>query len=89
MYPITTLSKAILNSSIAATLIFTSASALAEASTEAERTYIDPATGELKVATKLLSEMNEKEKASLTEDQKQTLEMLQKRIELNNKTPNN
>jgi hypothetical protein len=54
-------------------------------SKDANRTYVDPVTGEKKVATKLLSEMTDTEKALLSNEEYRALKELEKKLKAENK----
>lgn len=81
MNPTKHLSKTLLITSIAAVMALSSAVAFAQAGDDSKlKTYTDPVSGELKVAPRLLSEMSDAEKASLTNEEKQFLEEIEAQI---------
>jgi hypothetical protein len=76
------LSQPLLTTSIAAVMALSSAVALAQPADDSRlNTYTDPATGELKIAPKLLSQMSEVEKAALSAEEVEFLKDIEAQIE--------
>jgi hypothetical protein len=81
MNPTKISSKIFLTTSIAGIMALSSATTFAEVEDNTKlKTYTDPTTGELKVAPRLLSEMNEAEKSMLSKQEKQFLEDIEAQI---------
>jgi len=72
--------KTLLATSIASALALGSVSVFAQEDDSKLKTYTDPASGELKVAPKLLSEMTEQEKAILTDEERKYLEDIEAQV---------
>jgi len=73
------LKKTLLATSLVALFSIGSTSSFAE-QTEAERSYTDPLTGEVKHAVKLLSEMTDEEKAVLSNEEYKSLKDLEDKL---------
>jgi len=81
MNPTKHLAKTLLSTSIAAAVALSSTVVLAQGGDDSKlKTYTDPVSGELKVAPRLLSEMSEAEKATLSKEEKQFLEDIEAQI---------
>lgn len=89
MNPTKHLNKILLTTSVAAVMALSSAVALAQPADDSRmNTYTDPVTGELKIAPKLLSQMSEAEKASLSADEVKFLKEIEAQIEKEKKEVN-
>lgn len=74
------INKTLLATSIAALLSLASGSALAEDAEGANKIYVDPVTGEVKEAPKLLSEMTAEEKAKLSDEEYKSLKGIEAQL---------
>jgi len=73
------LKKTLLATSLVALFSIGATSSFAE-QTEADRSYVDPVTGEVKQAEKLLSEMSDEEKAILSNEEYKALKELEDKM---------
>lgn len=83
----TDLNKKLLSAAIAGVLALSATSALALEGESEIKTYIDPATGQIQVAPKLLSQMTEQEKAALNAEEVRYLEKIEMLVEEKEKKP--
>ena len=77
----TQLNKTLLSAGIASMLALNASNALAQEGAREIKTYVDPATGQLQVAPKLLSQMTNEEKATLNEEEVRYLEKIEKLVQ--------
>ena len=77
----TQLNKTLLSAGIASMLALNASNALAQEGATEIKTYVDPATGQLQVAPKLLSQMTDEEKATLNEEEVRYLEKIEKLVQ--------
>ena len=77
----TQLNKTLLSAGIASMLAVSASNALAREGATEIKTYVDPATGQLQVAPKLLSQMTDEEKATLNEEEVRYLEKIEKLVQ--------
>ena len=77
----TQLNKTLLSAGIASMLAVSASNALAQEGATEIKTYVDPATGQLQVAPKLLSQMTNEEKATLNEEEVRYLEKIEKLVQ--------
>lgn len=76
----TQIKKTLLATSIITLFSIGATSSFAEQVDAEKRTYLDPVTGEVKQATKLLSEMTDEEKAVLSNEEYKALKELEDKI---------
>jgi len=77
----TYLTKSLLSTSLAAALALAATNAIAQDDATKVKTYNDPVSGQLKVAPKLLSEMNAEERAALSAEEVKYLEKIESLVE--------
>ncbi|RBP51310.1 hypothetical protein [Arenicella xantha] len=80
--------KPLLATCLATLLAVGSGSVYAEQSDKMQRTYVDPLTGEVKQADKLLSEMTEAERSALSNEEYKALKDLEEKLKKHEKMLN-